>query len=149
MMPIPELDDRGLLPDGVHHCSLGEIRERFGRFQSTDRRCRLFEKLEAFAGEARSSGVVVWLVVDGSFVTGKPDPGDIDLVVVLAADHDFVQDLRPVAYNVVSKRRVQRRHGFDILVAAEGTPELQRYIEFFQEVKQQPGIRKGILRVVP
>lgn len=149
MNSIPELDKRGLLPNGIHACELDEIRERFGRFQSTDRRCQLFEQLESFVNEARSSGVVAWLLVDGSFVTSKPDPGDIDLVVVLPSDHDFTAELRPVAYNVISKRRVRRRHKFDILVAAEGTPELQRYIEFFQEVKQQPGVRKGVLRVEP
>jgi len=44
-MPIPELDARGLLPEGIHPCSMSEIAQRFGRFQRSDRRCRLFERL--------------------------------------------------------------------------------------------------------
>jgi hypothetical protein len=146
-MPIPELNSSGLLPEGVHDCSLGEIGDRFARFQATSRRHRLFEALESYVAQARAARVVTCLVVNGSFVTAEADPSDIDLVVVLSADHDFAAQLRPVAYNVVSKRRVRMRHGFDILVAAEGTPELERYVAFFQEVKQQPGLRKGILRV--
>jgi len=135
------------LPIGLHLCTLHEIRDRFGQFQDSDRRPRLFDSLRDYVEEARSAGVARWLVVDGSFVTKVPKPGDIDLVVVLPADHDFAAELRPASYNVVSRRRVRRRHGFDILVAAEDTPELERYLSFFQEVKEQPGVRKGILKV--
>jgi Family of unknown function (DUF6932) len=147
MMPIPTLDRRGLLPMGLHPCTLEEIREEFGGFQGSDIRPRLFEALRSYVAEARSSAVVAWLVVDGSFVTGKQAPGDIDLLVVLPSDHDFSGMLRPAAYNVVSRRRVRKSHGFDILVAAERTPEFDQYLAFFQEVKDEPGLRKGILRV--
>jgi hypothetical protein len=34
-MPIPPLDEDGLLPEGIHECSLEEIRARFGSFQVT------------------------------------------------------------------------------------------------------------------
>jgi hypothetical protein len=44
-MPIPDLDQGGFLPPGVHDCSLEEIGERFARFQVSDRRMRLFDKL--------------------------------------------------------------------------------------------------------
>lgn len=148
-MPIPEFDDRGLLPDGLHECAMEEVRERFGRFQRTDQRCKLYDALAAFIGDVRSAGVVRWVAIDGSFVTAKPDPGDIDMVVVLPPDHDFDAELLPVAYNVLSRRRARRCYGIDILVAAEGTPELGAYIEFFREVKQKPGERKGILRLTP
>jgi len=41
-MPIPDLNEDGLLPEGIHEASLEEVRERFGRFQRTDRRPDLF-----------------------------------------------------------------------------------------------------------
>ena len=41
------------------------------------------------------------LLEDGSFVTTKSDPGDIDLVLVLAHDYDFAADLPPAHYNVL------------------------------------------------
>jgi predicted nucleotidyltransferase len=90
---------------------------------------------------------VVELIVDGSFVTGKPDPSDVDLVVVLAGTHDLTRDLRPYEYNVVSKRRVRQAYRFDILVVLAGSRACAEYAEFFQQVRGQPQRRKGILRV--
>lgn len=42
--------------------------------------------------------------MDGSFVTAKSEPNDIDLVLVLAADHDFSADLPPVHYNLLDQK---------------------------------------------
>src|SRR5512132_1116397 len=82
-MPIPNLDHRGVLPPGLHACSLDEIQARFGSFQESDRRVRLHEELVRYAAAARDSRMIRALVVDGSFVTDKAEPGDIDLVIVL------------------------------------------------------------------
>jgi hypothetical protein len=35
------------------------------------------------------------VLIDGSFVTAKPDPNDIDIVLVVAADYNFSKDLAP------------------------------------------------------
>ena len=48
------------------------------------------------------------LVINGSFVTAKPHPNDIDLIVVLPAGHDFRADLGVSEYNVVDRSRVRR-----------------------------------------
>ena len=118
-MPIPPLDIQGLLPPGVHECTLAEIRERFGSFQNSDQRPGLFRRLDAFVAEAKAAGIARALIINGSFVTGKPAPNDIDLVVVLAPGHDFRTDLAPAQYNVVDRRRVSRVYGFDVFVAEE------------------------------
>lgn len=146
---IPQLTDDGLLPTGVHSTTFAELKSRFGRFQSSDRRIRLCEKLEQFLDLARRSEIVVYLIVDGSFVTAKEAPGDIDLIVVVSAEHGFADPLPPDAYNVVSGKRVKARFGFDTLVAPEGSQTLEKWIEFFAEVKGMPGVQKGILKVVP
>ena len=145
-MPIPALDD-GLLPPGVHQCTMQEIHDTFGTFQLSSRRCRLFEQLETFVSEIKSTGLVVAVIVDGSFVTGKPEPNDIDLILILPAQHDFSSELRPHVYNVLSRRQVRKRHGFDILIAVEGEPELVKHREFFARVRGQPRCEKGLLRV--
>ena len=54
-MPIPALDPRGLLPEGIHDCTLDEIKAAFGAFQSTDRRPQLFARLAAFLAEAKAA----------------------------------------------------------------------------------------------
>ena len=87
VMPIPALSEQGLLPPGLHDCSLDELGARFGTFQESDRRCRLFEKLRRYINEAQIDGVIMDVIIDGSFVTDeKAAPNDIDLLVVLRAD---------------------------------------------------------------
>src|SRR5258705_81832 len=146
-MPIPTLNQDGLLPPGVHDCTLNEIRSQFGSFRKSDRRPRLFALLESFVAEAIAVGLVRALIVDGSFVTEKHDPNDIDLIVVVAPEHDFTSDITPRAYSVMSKKSVRRRFGFDLLVARENSVEHNDWVEFFQQVRLEPGRRKGILRL--
>lgn len=146
-MPIPLFNDDGLLPAGVHDCTLAELKDRFGGFQSSDQRPRLLAKLETFIAEAAAVRLVREIYVDGSFVTAKPDPGDIDLIIVVAAGHDFSADMSPAAYNVLSRRRVRRSYGFDVLVARASSDELAMWLEFFEQVRLEPGLRKGILRL--
>ncbi len=146
-MPVPPFDEHGFLPPGVHACSLEELRTRFGSFQASDCRPQLFARLKAFLSEARAARLVVGVVVNGSFVTAKPEPNDIDLIVIVNPGHSFTADLSPGEYAVLSKRRVFRHHGFDLLVARDGSEEYVRYVRFFQQIRFEPGRSKGILRL--
>ena len=146
-MPIPPFEKSGLLPQGVHSCTLEEIKARFGSFQANDRRPHLFAGLEAFVAEARRSQIVRAIVVDGSFVTAKPAPNDIDLVIVVASAHDFGADLPPDQYQVLAQQRVRRRFGFDIVVVKEGSDNFDQAVVFFSRVRQHPGVVKGLLRM--
>jgi hypothetical protein len=72
-MAIPEFTADGLLPRGLHECSIEEARARFGSFDRSDRRPRLFEKLEQFLADARQSRLVTAVIINGSFVTARFD----------------------------------------------------------------------------
>ena len=93
------------------------------------------------------SGLIEALLMDGSFVTAEPNPNDIDLVIVVADEHDFRADLPPASYNVLAQQRVRRRFGFDIVVVKNGTEDLTWAVEFFAQVRQQPALKKGLLRI--
>ena len=147
-MPIPAFTSDGLLPEGIHDGTLEELRERFGSFQGTDRRCRLFELLEAFVRDAKASGLVKAVIVDGSFVTTLDAPNDVDLIVVLRPDHDFRASLRPLAYNVVSTQQVRRIYRIDALIGQEGQQELDNHIEFFSQIRSSAENHKGMVRVI-
>lgn len=146
-MPIPALNEDGRLPAGLHDCTLTEIGERFGQFQRTDQRCRLFERLENLIHEARGAGFFRAVIVDGSFVTAEDHPNDIDLILVLLPTHDFDADVRPFEYNVLSKRAIRRRFGFDAVILCEGSETIADAIEFFTRIRGQPDARKGLLRL--
>lgn len=146
-MTIPAFNEFGLLPAGVHDCTLAEVEECFGRFQSSDRRCRLFERLRLLVSDARTSRLVRALIVDGSFVTAKDAPNDIDLILVLAHDHDYAAVLRPFEYNVLSRSHLRRTYGFDVVTESDGTLELAEYVRFFSQVRGRTDLSKGMLRV--
>lgn len=146
-MPIPQFEETGLLPEGLHDCAFEEVAARFAGFQGSDRRPRLWAQFTAFYKEAKASGLIELLLLDGSFVTATAIPNDIDLILVVVATHDFGADLGPQQYNVLAQRPVRRRFGLDIVVVKNGTDNLAQAVAFFSQVRQQPGVRKGLLRL--
>jgi hypothetical protein len=146
-MSIPSLDSDGFLPVGVHDCTFDEIKTRFGVFQGNERRPALTRKLESFIAECRAAGFVRFLLVDGSFVTASTLPNDIDLVLVLTLAHDLRADLPPKDYNLVSKKNVRKRFGFDIIAVREDTREYDEAVAFFQQIRGRRNLEKGILRL--
>jgi hypothetical protein len=77
-MPIPPLQEDGLLPPGLYLAEMNEIEERFGK--STPQRKMLFERLRMFVELAQHCGAQR-MFVNGSFVTAKPEPSDVDVVI--------------------------------------------------------------------
>ena len=107
------------------------------------------ERLEEYLSELGSTGLVSFVVLDGSFVTAKAEPEDVDLVFVLKREHDFGAELRPFEYNVLSRKSVRRMYQFDVLLAEEGEPEFDEYFAFFAQVRNEPDLTKGMLKVIP
>ena len=146
-MPIPALNSDGLLPVGTHETTIEEIRQRFGSFDGSDRRIQLFTRLEKLVADLRKSGRFAGVVVDGSFVTAKRMPEDIDVIVALRRDHDWNADLGPSDYALVSRHALRRTFGFDVLFATDGGGDHERYVEFFGHLREDAVVRKGMLRI--
>jgi len=149
---IPPLAE-GVLPEGVHLCTIEEVDETFGGFQRTDCRIRLTQKLRSLVEEAKRSGIVAALVIDGSYVTRKNEPGDIDVIVVLRSDFDQTPPLRPFEYDMQSKRRLKEKYRFDFKIAVDGSIQYNDGVEFFSQIRQADTdqtttrTRKGLLRI--
>lgn len=77
---IPPLNDRGYLPPGLHRATVEEISARFGR-EPELRRVQM-ESLRWLVELARRAGVQR-IVVNGSFVTDKLEPNDVDCVLLV------------------------------------------------------------------
>jgi len=144
---IAPFNENGWLLEGIYGCTLDEAAERFGKFQGSDRRPQLWVRFTEFMRELKACEFLEAVLVDGSFVSAKPDPNDIDLVLVVASAHDFSTDLPPVQYNLLAQQRVRRRFGFDIVVVKNSSDSLEQAVAFFQQVKQRPGVKKGILKI--
>jgi hypothetical protein len=146
-MAIPALTADGYLPAGIFDCALPELKGRFGAFRGSDQRSRLFSRLEALMIAVRSSRLFDALLVDGSFVTAKPAPNDIDLIAVLRPGHNFERDLPISEYALVSRALLRRRFGFDVVVAEEDSSLYKTYVDYFSRVRDVPGAKKGLLRL--
>jgi hypothetical protein len=77
---IPPLNDDGYLPPGIHPATLEEIAARFG--QESELRQVQMESLHWLVDLARRAGVQR-IVVNGSFVTDKLEPNDVDCVLLI------------------------------------------------------------------
>ena len=90
---LPELTIDGELPPGVHTADWPEFISRFGG--SSPRRLwlsgRLRIILELAATCERLRRVFVW----GSFVTAKPSPRDLDILLIMSDDFEVVQMSAP------------------------------------------------------
>ncbi len=85
-MPLPAFDHRGDLPVGVHPATLSEVLDRFRhgtpqREQVTARLIRVYEL-------ARRTGKLLRFVIFGSYVTAKPEPYDVDIILVMTDDFE-------------------------------------------------------------
>lgn len=124
-----------MLPEGVHSCTIEEVEQVFGRFIRSDCRQRLTQTLRRNIEDVRKAKLAAAVLVDGSYITAKSEPSDIDLVLALRPDLDLSGALLPIEYNVQSKRMVRRLYGFDVLTAIDGSDAYTKHIGFFSRVR--------------
>ncbi len=80
---IPNFNDEGYLPLGIHRATLEEIAARFG--QESEVRQVQMESLRWLVDLAWRTSVQR-IVVNGSFVTDKLEPNDVDCVLLIGPD---------------------------------------------------------------
>jgi hypothetical protein len=142
---IPQFTDEGLLPPGVHQTGLEELKEKMGWSR---KRWELLEGLEE-ALELMAACGVARAYLDGSFVTDKDRPNDIDGCYDLAEDVT-AEDLKRLAPifppSPEGRAEAERRFGVDFFPAA--ATELgsgQPFLRFFQTDRE--GRERGVLSV--
>ena len=121
---------------------MGEVTFRFGT--KTPRRQRLALRLRRWIELARAVSAKR-IFVDGSFVTAKPVPNDVDAVVWLP--DDFVQrvsDGQPEAIEL--EAMLLTRHPEEIF-AAEDRRDWDDWLEFFCGTREADGRRKGLVEI--
>lgn len=84
-MPIPTLEPNGLLPNGIHDCSLEDISSQFAW---NDHRTGLFASFLNFIDTELKPQFPYPIFFDGSFVTDKELPDDTDVVLDLSGAPD-------------------------------------------------------------
>ena len=83
-MALPEFNDQGDLPLGLHKATLTEVLERFG--SGTEARQEATVVLQMIHQRVAATGKLERFVIFGSYITAKPEPHDVDVVLVMQDD---------------------------------------------------------------
>ena len=86
-MPLPQFESTGDLPEGLHRAALDEVVARFGT--GSKRRQEVAARLLRVYQAARATRRLDRFVIFGSFVTSKPDPNDVDIILIMRDDFDL------------------------------------------------------------
>ena len=112
-MVLPEFREDGWLPEGHHATSWEEVVERFGGSPGS-RRERVLHGLLDWRDRARGKGISGWIILDGSFVSAKENPGDFDVLVIFD-DHAYelmendVEAKELLDYSSCKEKELQRK----------------------------------------
>ena len=115
---------------GLHESTIDEIREKLG---FSERRVELIDGLERYLNQWAESALVDFLVIDGSFVTSKPEPGDIDILLAPVPSALSKPSSRSFLYLLRGDRRLTKAlFGCDVLVTDErGSTSYEEMLDFF------------------
>jgi hypothetical protein len=135
---IPEFDEHGNLPPGIHHATWNEI---VTRYATNVRRRELLDGLLDALRSLKGAGCAT-AYLDGSLVTSKDHPGDFD--ACWESSGVTLNRLDSELLTFSDGRAAQKaRYGGELYPAewpanADGTT----YLDFFQRdrLKQQKGI---------
>ena len=86
-MPLPDFNDKGDLPEGVHQATIDEVISRFGT--GTPQRQLVTTNLLKILKLAVATGKLERLIIFGSYVTTKANPNDVDIILVFQDDFDY------------------------------------------------------------
>lgn len=139
---IPAFRSDGYLPEGLHRADEAEVTFRFGPV--TPRRRRLILRLRRWIALAKQVGARR-ILIDGSFVTAKPDPHDIDAVILLPGDFQSQVGRDLDAALELEEMLLTRRP--EELFAAEDEIDWNEWIEFFTRTRESDGRRKGLVEI--
>lgn len=140
---IPPFRADGCLPEGLHRASEAEVLFRFGT--STRRRRRLALRLRRWIELARQVGARR-LLLDGSFVTAKGEPHDIDAVLLLPPDFQEQVEQGNASALELEEMLLTRRP--EELFAAEDGTDWDEWVEFFSRTREADARRKGLVEVI-
>lgn len=148
-MPIPDWNEYGLLPEGIHDCDMHEVIQRFG---FNEHRQQLLNGLSGAFDWLATMPPIESLVLDGSFVTDKAQPRDIDAVALITNlternQREWVRAWEP------QKATIKQRYHVDLYPTVIG--QGNNFSAYFQYIRPEEalergaplGVLKGILRM--
>ncbi len=143
-MPIPAFREDGWLPAGHHQASWDEVISRFGGDRDS-RRSTLTAQLIELRDGFRRLGVVGCLLLDGSYVSAKPIPGDFDVLLVGPCNIQAMKEMSPELSQLLDAERAEKELGYSLFYIPSNSPALELLSTLWNLTKD--GIEKGVIEV--
>ncbi len=152
-MPIPTLQSN-YLPEGIYDCSLEEL--TCSPFCENEKRRELFSKLQVYIQRLREFGIEGCVILDGSFVTAKEHPNDIDIVLVINENQNYsiASPVTNLDYTLFNDEFVKENFELHLFIGFTDNNSYNgfdttanEWIEFFKGVRESPVFKKGLLMV--
>ncbi len=143
-MSIPDFNENGVLPEGIYKATIKEIKEVFCSFGDTTKRNKLFNSFLRYLTEVKKHNIDYEIYIDGSFVTDKESPGDIDILLFFDFEYQNEKWL-----DLISDMKVRIKfQGIQVLSAFTHSFSRDNTLDFAHDVKDKPNIRKGLIEVI-
>lgn len=144
-MALPEFDENGDLPPGVHPASFAEILDRFGH--GSIQRSAVSDRLNRVYQHAIATGKLARFVVFGSYVTAKAEPNDVDIVMIMKDEFDLTKVTGDAAL-VFQHSEADAHFGASVFWTRRSGAigGEQQMIEYWQARRE--GGRRGIVEIV-
>lgn len=151
-MAIPEFRVDGWLPEGHHPATWQEVQDRFEGDEGS-RRAAVFRNLLRWRDAARAKGITGLVILNGSFISAKPEPGDFDLLLI----YDEATDEASAAAQandaelkaLLDPALVKQRFSGDVFAFSAGTARMYPQfvpVDTFDRLKVTL-VQKGVLEV--
>ena len=144
-MPLPNLNYEGELPEGIHPATIDEVIAQFG--SGTEQRIIVTEHLKRIYQLAKATGHLQQLLIFGSYITAKPKPNDIDVVIIFDDDFDMAACSEDVK-KLLNHQQAATEFGGSVFWIRPSLLFLETIDEFIAgwQVKRD-GTRRGIIEV--
>ena len=136
-MLIPTFEPNGLLPSGIHECSLEDINTRF---TWNEHRTGLFASFLRFLESELRPVFPYPIFFDGSFVTDKELPDDTDVVLDVSNAPDD-RKWRALMFMQQHQERIKEHYRVHFWI---NLPGLNDFAAFFQYVGVKTARNKGL-----
>lgn len=156
------LGSGGLLPPGKHQVTPDQVREHFvDAFPESKTRERLYRRWMRHRATLHSVLPILSQWVNGSYVTGKQDPSDVDVVTIMdgptyLALPPALQDMANALLAGKETKAFWQIDSYPVLLFPDGHGEkaaaeaaLQEWEHLWSRVKNDDHGVKGFLEVLP
>jgi hypothetical protein len=144
-MPLPRFNDEGDLPEGVYESRLSEVLVRFSA--GTAKRQAVAAQLARIFNLVEATGKLERMVIFGSFITAKPEPNDVDIVLIMRDDFNL-GDCEEELGKLFDHGLAQSEFGASIFWIRDSMLLLESVAQFVEHWQlKRDGKRRGIVEV--